>query len=149
MTMTYSDKFLKNILQETKSIAVVGASSKAHRDSFKVMETLIKKGYIVYPVNPYEVENKILGMQCYPDLKSIDEEVDMVDIFRRSEDVAPIVDAALARWPQLQTIWMQLGVTDPQAAAVAEARGVDVVQDRCPKIEISRLGLDRESISVA
>ena len=74
MTKTYSDKFLKNILQETKSIAVVGASSKAHRDSFKVMETLIKNGYIVYPVNPYEVENKILGMQCYHDLKSIDEE---------------------------------------------------------------------------
>ena len=137
MTKTYSDKFLKNILQETKSIAVVGASSKAHRDSFKVMETLIKNGYIVYPVNPYEVENKILGMQCYPDLKSIDEEVDMVDIFRASDAIMGITKQSIEI--KAKVLWTQLGIINTEAADLAEKAGLKVVMDRCPKIELENM----------
>jgi predicted CoA-binding protein len=136
LIITYSDKFLKNILQETKSIAVVGASSKTHRDSFKVMETLIKNGYIVYPVNPYEVENKILGMQCYPDLKSIDEEVDMVDIFRSLDAVLEITHESISI--NAKTIWMQLDIVHPEAEELAQKAGIKVVMDRCPKIELSK-----------
>lgn len=147
--MTYSDDFLREILTRTKVIALVGLSANTVRASNAVAHYMAQRGYRVIGVNPGLAGQVMFGETVYPDLQSIPDAVDMVDIFRRSEDVAPIVDAALARWPQLQTIWMQLGVTDPQAAAVAEARGVDVVQDRCPKIEISRLGLDRGSISVA
>lgn len=147
--MTYSDDFLREILTRTKVIALVGLSANTARASNAVAHYMAQRGYRVIGVNPGLAGQVMFGETVYPDLQSIPDAVDMVDIFRRSEDVAPIVDAALARWPQLQTIWMQLGVTDPQAAAVAEARGVDVVQGRCPKIEISRLGLDRGSISVA
>ena len=136
MIKTYSDKFLKNILQETKSIAVVGASSKTHRDSFKVMETLIKNGYIVYPVNPNELGNNILGKKCYPDLKSIDAEVDMVDIFRSLDAVLQITHEAINI--NAKTIWMQLDIVHPEAEELAQKAGIKVVMDRCPKIELSK-----------
>jgi len=93
----------------------------------------------VIPVNPGLAGQTLLGELVYPDLKSIPDDVDMVDIFRRSDAVPGIVDEALARWPELQTIWMQIGVEHAAATAVAEARGVDVVQNRCPKIEYQRL----------
>lgn len=136
MIKTYSDKFLKNILQETKSIAIVGASSKVDRDSFKVMQTLIKNGYIVYPVNPNEVGNNILGTKCYPDLKSIDAEVDMVDIFRSLDAVLQITHEAINI--NAKTIWMQLDIVHPEAEELAQKAGIKVVMDRCPKIELSK-----------
>lgn len=147
--MTYSDDFLREILTRTKVIALVGLSANTARASNVVAHYMSLRGYRVIGVNPGLAGQVMFGETIYPDLQSIPDVVDMVDVFRRSEDVAPVVDAAIARWPDLQTLWMQLGVTDPQAAAVVEARGVDVVQDRCPKIEISRLGLDRGPLSVA
>ncbi len=137
--MTYSDDFLRTILKRTKTVAVVGVSAKQIRPSYYVARYLGLKGMRVIPVNPGLAGQMLLGETVYPDVSEIPFDVDMVDIFRRSEAVPPIVAASLDRWPDLQTIWMQIGVTHPQAAALAEARGVDVVQDRCPKIEYQRL----------
>ena len=137
--MTYSDTHLRRILERTKTIAVVGVSAKEIRPSFYVARYLQLKGYRIIPVNPGLAGQKLLGETVYGDLETIPDDVDMVDIFRRSEAVPPIVDAALARWPNLQTIWMQMGIAHAEAAARAEARGVDVIQGRCPKIEYQRL----------
>ncbi len=137
--MTYSDEFLRTILKRTKTVAVVGVSANQIRPSYYVARYLGLKGMRVIPVNPGLAGQTLLGETVYGNLTEVPDDVDMVDIFRRSEAVPPIVDAALDRWPHLQTIWMQIGVTHPEAAAKAEARGVDVVQDRCPKIEYQRL----------
>lgn len=137
--MTYPDDFLRGILQRTQVIAVVGVSAKEIRPSYYVARYLKLKGFRVIPVNPGLAGQTLFGETVYPDLQSIPFDVDMVDIFRRSEAVPAIVDEALARWPDLQTIWMQIGVEHAEAAAVAKARGVDVVQNRCPKIEYQRL----------
>ena len=137
--MTYSDDFLRNILQRTKTVAIVGVSAKEIRPSFYVARYLKLKGFRVIPVNPGLAGKMLLGEEVYPDLKSIPFDVDMVDIFRRSDAVPDIVQEALARWSDLQTIWMQIGVEHAEATAVAEARGIDVVQNRCPKIEYQRL----------
>lgn len=137
--MIYSDAFLRDILQRTKTVAVVGVSSNQVRPSFYVARYLSLKGYRVIPVNPGLEGQTLLGELVCRDLASIPHDVDMVDIFRRSDAVPAIVDEALARWPGLGTIWMQIGVEHAEAAAVAQARGVDVVQNRCPKIEYQRL----------
>ena len=137
--MTYSDELLRGVLERTKTIAVVGVSANQVRPSFYVARYLGLKGYRVIPVNPGLAGQTLLGEQVYADIADIPDDVDMVDIFRRSEAVPPIVDAALVRWPDLQTIWMQIGVEHAAAAAKAEARGVDVIQNRCPKIEYQRL----------
>ncbi|WP_394178072.1 CoA-binding protein [Yoonia maritima] len=139
--MEYSDEHLRAVLTRTKTIALVGASANPARPSRRVGEYLAAEGYRVIGVNPGLAGQMLFGEMVYADLTSIPFDVDMVDIFRASDAVPGIVDAALARWPTLQTIWMQLGVHSPDAAAKAEARGVDVIQDRCPKIEIPRLGL--------
>ncbi len=137
--MTYSDDFLRQVLTRTKTIAVVGMSANPVRPSYYVGRYLGLKGYRVIPVNPGLAGQELLGETVYADLAEIPDDVDMVDVFRRSEAVPPIVDTALQRWPDLQTIWMQIGVTHPEAAAKAKARGVDVIQNRCPKIEYQRL----------
>lgn len=137
--MNYSDDFLRRILKRTRSVAVVGVSANPVRPSYFVARYLSLKGFRVIPVNPGLAGQTLLGETVYGDLADIPDDVDMVDIFRRSDAVPPIVDAALARWPALQTIWMQIGVEHPDAAAKAEARGVDVIQNRCPKIEYQRL----------
>lgn len=137
--MDYSDDFLRRILKRTKTIAVVGVSAKQVRPSYYVARYLGLKGYRVIPVNPGLAGQTLLGETVYGALEDVPVPVDMVDIFRRSEAVPPLVDSALAKWPELQTIWMQIGVRHPDAAAKATARGVDVVQDRCPKIEYQRL----------
>ncbi len=137
--MTYSDAHLREILHRTKTIAVVGVSANPVRPSYYVARYLTLKGFAVTPVNPGLAGQSLFGVEVYPDLKSVPHDIDMVDIFRRSVAVPPIVDEALARWPKLQTIWMQIGVEHAQAAAKAEARGVDVIQNRCPKIEYQRL----------
>ncbi len=137
--MTYSDDFLRRILRRAKTIAIVGVSAKEVRPSYFVARYLQLKGYRIIPVNPGIAGQTLFGEKVYPDLQSIPDAVDMVDIFRRSDAVPDIVDEALARWPDLQTIWMQIGVEHAGAAAMAEARGVEVVQNRCPKIEYQRL----------
>ncbi|MEL6958953.1 MAG: CoA-binding protein [Pseudomonadota bacterium] len=134
-----TDRFLKTILERTQTIAVVGVSAKEIRPSFYVARYLQLKGYKMVPVNPGLAGQTLLGEPVYGTLSDVPVDVDMVDIFRRSEAVPPIVDEALERWPDLQTIWMQIGVEHAEAAAKAEARGVDVVQNRCPKIEYQRL----------
>lgn len=137
--MTYSDDDLRRILKRAKTVAVVGVSANPVRPSYFVARYLGLKGYRVIPVNPGLAGQTLLGETVYAGLEDVPHDVDMVDIFRRSDAVPPIVDVALARWPALQTIWMQIGVSHPQAAEIAAARGVDVIQDRCPKIEYQRL----------
>ena len=135
----YTDDHLRLILKRTRTIAVVGVSANPVRPSYFVARYLGLKGYRVIPVNPGLAGQTLLGETVYADLAEVPDEVDMVDIFRRSDAVPAIVNAALARWPDLQTIWMQIGVEHPEAAAKAEARGVDVIQNRCPKMEYQRL----------
>ncbi len=137
--MTESDEYLRTILRRTKTVALVGISANSVRPSYFVARYLTLKGMRVIGVNPGLAGKSLFGETVYADLSSIPDTVHMVDIFRRSEAVGPIVDEALARWPQLQTIWMQIGVTNQPAADAAQARGVDVVQNRCPKIEYQRL----------
>ncbi len=135
----YSDAFLKTVLQRTKVVAVVGVSMNPERPSYYVARYLALKGYKVIPVNPGHAGKTLFGETVRASLSEISEPVDMVDIFRRSEAVSPIVDAALAAFPDLRTIWMQIGVEHEQAASKARAQGVDVVMNRCPKIEYQRL----------
>ncbi len=135
----YSDDFLKRVLHRTKTVAVVGVSMNPVRPSYYVARYLSLKGYTVIPVNPGHAGKTLFGQTVRGALSDISEPVDMVDIFRRSEAVPPIVDEALAQFPDLSTIWMQIGVSHADAAAKAQARGVDVVMNRCPKIEYQRL----------
>lgn len=136
-----SDAVLREILSTTRVIAVVGVSPNPVRPSFYVARYLGLKGYRVIPVNPGHAGEEILGERVWPDLGAIPKEaaVDMVDIFRRPEAVPGIVEEALAELPELRTIWMQIGVTHAAAAARAEAAGLRVVENRCPKIEYQRL----------
>ncbi|SEQ81961.1 CoA-binding protein [Thalassovita taeanensis] len=139
MSEQYSDEFLKTVLTRTKRVAVVGVSMNPVRPSYYVTRYLSLKGYTVLPVNPGHAGEMLFGQTVRASLAEIEGGVDMVDIFRRSDHVLPIVDEALACFPQLQTIWMQIGVEHAGAAEVARARGVDVVMNRCPKIEYQRL----------
>ncbi len=139
--MTYSDSHLRAVLKRTRCIACVGVSSNPVRPSYYVARYLSLKGYRVIPVNPVIAGERLLGETVVADLSQVPEDagVDMLDIFRRSEFVPDIVDSALATLPRLATIWMQIGVEHAEAAKVAEARGVTVIQNRCPKIEHQRL----------
>ncbi|MDK3075702.1 CoA-binding protein [Sedimentitalea sp. JM2-8] len=135
----YSDDLLKEVLTRAKVIAVVGVSVNPVRPSYYVARYLGLKGYTVIPVNPLHTGESLFGRRIVGSLSEIDQPVDMVDIFRRSEAVPPIVDEALEQLQGLRTIWMQIGVRHAEAAAKAEARSVTVIQDRCPKIEYQRL----------
>jgi predicted CoA-binding protein len=137
----YSDDLLKSILTRTKVIAVVGVSSNPVRPSYYVARYLGLRGFRVIPVNPGHGGQELFGERVYGTLAEIPAgiPVDMVDIFRRSEAVPGIVAEALEHLPALRTVWMQIGVENAEAAAMAEARGIDVVQNRCPKIEYQRL----------
>ena len=135
----YSDDYLRRILGETRTIAVVGASPRSARPSHGVMAYLQRRGYRTIPVNPFAAGQTINGETCYARLADIPEPIDMVDVFRRTEAVGGVVDEAVAIGARF--VWMQLGVRDDAAAARAEARGIAVVMDRCPAIEIPRLGL--------
>lgn len=137
--MSYSHAMLREVLTRTKVIACVGVSPNPVRPSHYVARYLTLKGFKVIPVNPGHAGKVLFGATVRGDLSEIDEPVDMVDIFRRSEAVPPIVDAALAAFPTLKTVWMQIGVEHAEAAAKAEARGITVIQNRCPKIEYQRL----------
>lgn len=137
----YSDAYLREILTDIRTIAVVGASPRPHRPSHGVMRYLQRQGYRTIPVNPFAVGGTILGERCYASLAEIPEPVDMVDIFRRSEFAGTAVDEAIAIGAK--AVWMQLGVVDRAAAARAAATGCKIVMNRCPAIEIPRLGLAR------
>ncbi|MCM2560655.1 CoA-binding protein [Lutimaribacter sp. EGI FJ00015] len=139
MSETYTDEFLRDVLKRTKRIAVVGVSTNPVRPSYYVARYLKLKGYEVVPVNPGHAGKELLGETVIGSLSEIEGGVDMVDIFRRPEHVPGIVDEALATFPDLQTIWMQIGVVNEDAAETARARGVDVIMDLCPKIEYQRL----------
>ncbi len=129
------DKRIEAILRTAQTVAVVGASPKAGRDSGTIAQFLAGRGYKVIPVNPIYPE--VFGMKCYRDLKSIGTKVDIVDVFRRSEEVLPIVEEAIAIGAG--TIWMQLDVVDIEAARRAEEAGLHVIMDRCIAIEHRRL----------
>jgi len=137
--MDYSDEHLRTILNRTKVVAVVGVSTNSVRPSYYVARYLGLKGYTVIPVNPMHAGKRLFGQIIRPSLAEISEPVDMVDIFRRSEAVPAIVDEALEHLPNLKTIWMQIGVEHAEAAALAASKDIDVIQDRCPKIEYQRL----------
>ncbi|MFT5870993.1 MAG: putative CoA-binding protein [Yoonia sp.] len=139
MTETPSDQLLRKILKESKSFACVGVSSNPTRPSHFVARYLSMRTYRIIPVNPHEVGKVLFGQPVVSSLSEISEPVDVLDIFRRPEAVAEIVDEALAHLPGLKTIWMQIGVIHPEAAAKAEAAGIQVIQNRCPKIEYQRL----------
>ena len=135
----YPDEYLRDILTTSRAIAVVGASPRPHRPSHRVMRYLQSQGYRVIPVNPFAAGQLILGERCYSSLGEIPEPVDLVDIFRRSEFAGAAVNDAIRVGAKV--VWMQLDVVDEAAAARAEADGLKVVMDRCPAIEIPRLGL--------
>jgi uncharacterized protein len=136
---TYPPDYIRHILKTVKSVALVGASNNEVRPSYFVMKYLIDKGYEVIPVNPGLAGNEILGQKVYASLKEIPKPVDMVDIFRNSDAASQITDEALALNPTPKVIWMQLSVRNDVAAAKAEAAGLQVVMNRCPKMEYGKL----------
>ena len=132
----YSDELMKQVLGSVKTVAVVGVSASEAKPSHFVMKYMQGKGYRCIPVNPGLAGRELLGEKVYPDLKSIPEPVDMVDIFRNSEAAGGVTDEAIAIGAKV--VWMQLGVINEAAAARAEAAGLTVIMDRCPKMEYSR-----------
>jgi predicted CoA-binding protein len=134
---SYSDDYLRGILARVKTIAMAGASERKDRPSHIVMEFLQSKGYRVIPVNPAAKADRILGEKVYRSIEEIPFPVDMVDVFRRSEEVSPLVEAAIRKGATV--VWMQIGVRNEAAARTAEDAGLAVVMNRCPKIEWSRL----------
>ena len=135
----YPDSTIRGILNTVKTIAMVGISPKDNRPSYFAFKYLLERGYRMIPVNPGQAGQEILGQKVYARLADIPEPVDMVDIFRASEHAPAIVREALAMNPRPAVIWMQLGVRNDEAAAMAEAAGLKVVMNRCPKIEYGRL----------
>lgn len=136
MNINYPDIFIKKILEESNTIAIVGASSKEDRDSYKVMKYLLQKGYKVFPVNPYESGKNILGQKCYEDLESIKQSVDIVDVFRANEAVLGIAKQAIKI--SAKVLWTQEDIIHHEAAELVEKAGLKVVMDRCPKKELSK-----------
>jgi uncharacterized protein len=136
---SYSDDSIRGILSIVKTIAMVGASEKENRPSYFAFKYLLERGYRMIPVNPGHAGETMLGQKTYAKLSDIPEPVDMIDIFRGSQYATAVVQEALALKPRPQVIWMQLGVRNDEAAALAEANGLKVVMNRCPKIEYGRL----------
>jgi uncharacterized protein len=136
---SYPNDYIRSILKSVKTIALVGASQNPARPSWIVMKYLQERGYEVVPINPGLAGGKLLGQTVYRRLSDIPHPVDMVEIFRNSEAAGPITDEALSLDPPPKVIWMQLSVRNDEAAARAEARGLSVVMNRCPKIEFGRL----------
>jgi predicted CoA-binding protein len=135
----YPDSYIRGILNSVKTIAMVGISPKDNRPSYFAFKYLLERGYRMIPVNPAQAGQEILGQKVYAKLSDIPEPIDMVDIFRAAQFVPAIVEEALALERRPSVIWMQLGVRNDEAAARAEAAGLKVVMNRCPKIEYGRL----------
>jgi predicted CoA-binding protein len=136
---SYSDDYIRDILATVKTIAMVGASANPARPSYFVLKYLSERGFTMLPINPGLAGQTILGLPVYASLADVPQPIDMVDVFRRSDAAGEVVDAALALATPPKVIWMQLSVRDDAAAARAEAQGVKVVMNRCPKIEYGRL----------
>ena len=136
---TYSDDYIRGILNSVKVIAMVGASPVDVRPSYFAFKYLVQRGYDMIPVNPGHVGKSLLGRPFVASLRDIGRPLDMIDIFRSSAHIMPVVDEALTLAPLPKVIWMQLGARDDAAAAKAEAQGIKVVMNRCPKIEYGRL----------
>jgi predicted CoA-binding protein len=136
---SYPDSYIRGILNTVKTIAMVGASAKDNRPSYFAFKYLLERGYRMIPVNPGLAPKDLLGQRIYARLSEIPEPIDMVDVFRAAPYALPIVQEALTLKPKPQVIWMQLGVRNDEAAALAEANGIKVVMNRCPKIEYGRL----------
>ena len=126
-----NNQYLKEILSNVKTIAVVGASSKTDKDSFRVMEALINFGYEVFPVNPNYAGERILGKECYPNLKAINKKIEMVDIFRTTDFVFNLTKEAIE--VKAEILWTQEGIIHEEAANLGRSAGLVVVMDECPK----------------
>lgn len=137
-----ADADIAHLLETTRTIALVGASDRPERAAHEVMGVLLAHGYRVVPVNPQLAGQSIHGQTVVSTLADVGEPIDMVDVFRRSEFVAEVVEDAIAAGAK--SVWTQLGVIDHAATARAEAAGLEVVMDRCPKIELRRLGLKKK-----
>ncbi len=135
----YDDTYIRGILNTVKTIAVVGVSPKTNRPSYFAFKYLLERGYRMIPVNPGQAGKELLGQFVYAKLSDFPEPIDMVDVFRSSDHALGVVQEAIALQPKPQVIWMQLGVRNDEAAALAEASGMKVVMNRCPKIEYGRL----------
>ena len=136
---SYPDSYIRGILNTVKTIAMVGFSPKENRPSYFAFKYLLERGYRVIPVNPGQAGKEALGQKIYAKLSDIPVPVDMVDIFRASSQAMPVVEEALTLQPRPQVIWMQLTIRNDEAAKRAEAAGMKVVMNRCPKIEYGRL----------
>jgi uncharacterized protein len=136
---SYPDSYIRGILNTVKTIAMVGASLNEVRPSYFAFKYLLERGYHMIPVNPGHAGKELLGQRIYARLADIPEPIDMVDVFRPAVYAPGIVEEALKLEPRPQVIWMQLGIRNDEAAALAEANGIRVVMNRCPKIEYGRL----------
>ena len=132
----YSETYIREILQEVKTIAVVGASGNHARDSYKVMEVLIQHGYQIIPINPKEEGNFILGQLCYANLSSVSEKIDMVDVFRAEGAVMGVTQEAIKIGAKV--LWTQLDIISEEASELAKKAGLKVIMNRCPKIELAK-----------
>jgi len=135
----YDDVYIRGILNSVKTIAMVGVSANTSRPSYSAFKYLLERGYRMVPVNPGLAGQSLLGQSVYATLLDIPEPIDMVDVFRASQHALPIVVQVLQMQPRPRVIWMQLGVRNDEAAQLAEANGLKVVMNRCPKIEYGRL----------
>jgi predicted CoA-binding protein len=144
----YPDSYIRGILNTVKTVAMVGFSPKENRPSYFVFKYLLERGYRVIPINPGHAGKEVLGRKVYASLSDVPEPIDMVDIFRGSEHVPPIVEEALTLTPRPRVIWMQLTVRNDAAAKRAEDAGLKVVMNRCPKIEYGRLSSEISWIGV-
>jgi predicted CoA-binding protein len=135
----YDDSYIRGILNTVKTIAMVGASAKDNRPSYFAFKYLLERDYNMIPINPGLAGKDLLGRKIYGRLSDVPEPIDMVDIFRASNYALPIVEEALTLSPRPRVIWMQLTIRNDEAAALAEANGMKVVMNRCPKIEYGRL----------
>jgi predicted CoA-binding protein len=136
---SYDDAFIRGILDKVKTVAVVGASQGDDKPSMFVVKYLSERGYRVFPINPGRAGQLVAGVQAYARLADVPEPIDMVDVFRRADAVPGVLDEVLALSPLPKIFWMQLGVRNDEAAARAEAAGMTVIMNRCPKIEYGRL----------
>jgi predicted CoA-binding protein len=135
----YDDSYIRGILHAVKSVAIVGASPKDNRPSHFVVKYLAERGYKVFPINPGQGDGEIGGIKAYAKLADVPEPIDMIDVFRSSDAVPGVLDEALQLSPRPKVFWMQLGVRHEDSAKRAEEAGMQVVMDRCPKIEYGRM----------
>ncbi|MEP2707414.1 MAG: CoA-binding protein [Roseibium sp.] len=136
---SYSDTYIKGILDDVKTVAMIGASANSVRPSYFVLKYLLSKGYDVWPINPGQAGKEILGQKVYSSLEELPDTPDMIDIFRNSEAAGQVIDQVIASGDLPKVIWLQLSVHHDEAAERAEQVGIKMVMNRCPKIEYGRL----------